>query len=161
MAITEFFQVLDSELVHLDGHHKINSSATEACMKPGCAVKFTSGELIETDDGDTPCGLLYGLHGEAYDYMRNDSKTKYTNFKTGDYVTIVYGGFVAQVSADRFTSGSLPSVGNAIYAAVSGLLATSSSSGPQIGQVTALDPVSQADGATANVARIRFEIPGF
>jgi hypothetical protein len=159
MTAPAFFQVLTPLESIFNGKHKIDASQVEAACKPGRIVKLGSdGELETPAAGALAFGILYGLHGETYDRLKNDAKAKRTTFKPGDYVTAVQGNFIGQLEAACFEGGSLPNVGDALYVGVSGLLSTSAN-GTQIGKVVATDSVPNDAGSRTNVARVHFNIP--
>jgi hypothetical protein len=157
--VAAFFQVL-TEAVY-NGKHKIDASQTEALCKPGRVAKLaTDSELEVTDAGETAFGLMFGLHGEAYDRMRNDLKRKYTNFKAGDYITVIQGTFIGQANDECFDNSTLVAIGSAVYVGNSGFL-SGTSSGTQIGKVIAQDSVRNTAGGTDTVDRIAFDIKGW
>jgi hypothetical protein len=123
-------------------------------IEPGILVKLASGSLcVPCAANDAPFGFAYGLRYSTY---RPTTKV----FDTGEAMAVVKGVGMVLASSDFFTSGTLPSAGNTIYSAASGLMAASGSNkvGYCVRVEQRIDP-SGGTGTTQNVALLHFNIP--
>lgn len=98
-------------------------------------------------------GICFGLNYRAYAPTTEQ-------FAAGDPITVVWGDGEALLSADLFDGGSLPSVGDGLYAGATGLWKNSGSATERLGTVVKIVTQSGLAGvnATQNLAHVRFTI---
>ncbi len=124
-------------------------------IEPGLVVKLdTSGSTASLCASDeAPLGIAYGERHEVY--------TPTTRvFANAEKLVVVTGNYLALISADFFSSGSLPTTSpTTLYTAADGKIGTSSSSTTKIGEYMRTEAVMQPIGGTGtsqNLALCRF-----
>lgn len=141
-------------------------------IRPGSLVKFDTDGVTAQLAGasDDPDGIAFGSPGwqvypSAPVNLDGNTTVSYTvetttgSFSSGDSMTVVFGDFVAAVSEDFFTSGTLPSPGDTLYSAANGMMATSGTYA--VGTVITTKTFTWAyggTGTTGSVAVCRFEL---
>ena len=113
--MTVVFQRLDNTGL-IFGKRLVTGAAS---IQPGLLCKFaSSGEtIVVATASDQPAGMAYGARTREY---RPTTKV----FDSGDECALLQGSVLALLSVDFFSSGSLPSAADALYAANSGQIAT-------------------------------------
>jgi hypothetical protein len=149
MAVAATFQ-------HVSGGERFgkNLTAGSPSIQPGLLVKLSSGSLcVPASASDAPFGFAYGLRYAAY---RPTTKV----FDLAEPMAVLQGVGKVLASSDFFTSGTLPSAGDTIYSAASGLMAASGSNkvGYCIRVESRINP-SGGTGTSQSVALIHFNIP--
>lgn len=112
----------------------------------------TSGSTVTLGSASDVIGFAYGDRAFAY-------RPTTRQFAAGDPVGVVWGQGEALVSADYFTSGSVPSADQVLYAATNGLMNTSGS--VTVGRcLRVVDYIGNTGGVgeSQSVAHIRFDI---
>lgn len=132
-------------------------AAGEANMIPGLLGVIQSDNTVDLASASTrPDGFVFGDIG-----AREYRSTK-TAFAVGDEITLLTGQGMAALSADFFSSGSLPSAGAALYSGANGKLATSGSY--KVAECwyvkTAYAPTG-GTGTGTNVAIVRFNFDSY
>lgn len=96
-------------------------AAASQDIKPGLLCTVTCGSSVSlAGASDTPQGVAYGARHQPY---RPTSKT----FADGEELVLLNGDFVCYYSSDFFSGSTLPSAGDTIYTAASGVMATTGS----------------------------------
>lgn len=147
------FQILEDRSALYNGNDIVTNGAT---IEPGLLVLLDDGGntvSLAAASGSAPWGVAYGTRDLVY------APTTRT-FADGEQVVVVNGHFNALVSADFFSSGSIPSeltgLDN-IYAAADGKLhwAGANKVGRFLEQKAVTDP-TDGTGTTNTVAKIEF-----
>jgi len=149
--MASYFTVLTPETAFNDGYH-----LTSGAVTLGDVVKLdTAGAVLQTTgSGDQAFGFILPAKQQEYFATTND-------VASGKYVTVLRGKGEALISADGFTSATVPAIGGAIYADAAGKLRTTAGAGAKvIGYCTGIDsmvdPSGPGYGPTATVNRVRF-----
>lgn len=126
-----------------------------ATVEPGLLVKQDSGGSTVSLAGlGTAYGIAYGNRTRVY------APTTRV-FGNDEPLTVIWGNGEFLLSSDFFVGGTLPSAGDTLYAAASGLWSTSGSSVDKVGDVIAIrtrqEPVG-GTGSSQSLAHIRFNI---
>lgn len=153
--MTKRFQVISQY-----GHYRFgkNIKANGSTIEPGYVVKLDTGGSTASlcGSGETPEGFAFGERFEPY---RPTSSV----FADGEALTIVKARGLALISADFFTSGSLPTtVNTALYTAAGGTLGTSSGGETKIAKYIrneTLTVQTGGTGTTETLALIEFDFP--
>jgi hypothetical protein len=129
-----------------------NLRTSGATIEPGLVVKLDSSgstaSLCESDEA--PLGIAYGERHEVY--------TPTTRvFADAEKLVVVTGNYLALISADFFSSGSLPTTSpTTLYTADDGKIGTSSSSTTKIGEYLRTEAVMQPVGGTGTSQNLAF-----
>ena len=155
--MTKVFNLLDQ----FGGHTIYGNDLTTngAGIEPGLMVTLDSGGrtvTLATASGSRPFGLAYGDRAPAI--YAPTTKT----FATGEAVNVVIGHGLAAVSADFFTSGSLPTEAayRALYSGAGGKLDMAANG---LGVVARLVDIkswtspTEGTGQSENVAIIQYD----
>ncbi len=149
------FQIIDAAGVTFNGNDLTTSVAT---VTPGLLVVQDVGAntvSLAASSGSAPLGFAYGERDLVY------APTTRT-FATGEAVVVVSGHGLALVSADYFTSGSIPAdtAGDrTLFAAANGLMDWTGTNkvARLVSQKDTTDP-SGGTGTTNTLALIEFNI---
>ena len=122
-------------------------------IEPGVVVKLDSSGSTASlcDVAESPLGIAYGERHEVY--------TPQTRvFANAEKLVVVTGNYLALLSADFFSSGSLPGTSpTTLYTAASGLIGTSSAgSATKIGEYLRTEAVMQPIGGTGTSQDLAF-----
>lgn len=152
---TYFFKVSGGN-PHYNGKHILDAHATTIYM--GYLVEISSGEVIVDTGVGNACGMLYEFRPLAeYPTSENVGATE-----GGNYVNFVTGDFTAFINVGLFAAGSMPSVGNSLYAGTSGSVGKLATSGSTtvLGKVEALTTLVDEYGTSYSVAlcHMHFEL---
>lgn len=132
-----------------------NLKTGEASIEPGHVVKLeSSGSTVALcDAADSPLGIAYG---ERHGVYTPTSRV----FASGEACNVVWGNFLASLTVDFFSSGSIPTTSpTLLYTAASGLIGTSSDGTTKIGQYLRTETLNQplgGTGSTQSLALCRF-----
>jgi len=155
--MTKVFQVLDEFGGHtIYGHDLTTSTAT---IEPGLMVTLDSGGrtvTLATASGSKPFGFAYGLR-TPHVYAPTSA-----TYASGEAVNVVIGHGLAAVSADFFTSGSLPTEAayRALYSGAGGKLDLAANAlGPvaRLVDIKSWTAPSGGTGTSENVAFIQYD----
>jgi hypothetical protein len=126
--------------------------AGEALWPGELVLLATSGSTVTLGSASDVIGFAYGDRSFAY-------RPTTREFAIGDVVAVVWGQGEALVSADYFTSGSVPSADDVLYAADDGLMDTTGSVVVGRCQSVVTQIVNTGGvGEQQSVAHIRFDI---
>ncbi len=147
------FQIVDDNGAVYDGNDLTTSVAT---IEPGLLVVKDVGAntvSLAAASGSAPYGAAFGSRDLVY------APTSRL-FATGEAVVVVTGVFNALVSADFFTSGSIPADtagGRTLYAAASGKIDWTGTNkiGRLVSQKAVTDPTG-GTGTTNTLAEVQF-----
>lgn len=127
----------------------------EASIEPGHVVELESSgsTVILCDSEQTPLGIAFGERHGVY------SPTSRV-FASGEALSVLYGNFTALVSAEFFSSGSIPTTSpTLLYTADGGLYGTSSTDETKIGSYMRTETLNLPEGGTGStqsLALVRF-----
>jgi len=149
------FQILDSSGATFDGTTYTTSVAT---IEPGLLVVKDAGAStvgLAAASGSAPSGFAFGTRDSEY------MPTTRT-YDTGEHLVVVSGHGIALVSADFFTSGSVPTDNagsNVLYAAASGLMDTTGTNKvARLLEITSVYDPTNGTGTSNSLAKIEFNI---
>ena len=133
-----------------------NLRTSEASIEPGLVVKLDSSGSTASlcAKAEAPLGIAYGERHEVY---TPQSRV----FASGEKLVVVTGNYLALISADFFSSGSLPGTSpTTLYTEAGGKIGTSDAgSATKIGEYMRTEAVMQPIGGTGtsqNLALCRF-----
>lgn len=135
-----------------NGKHKIKSDVTT--LRNGNLVTLSSGEIVlDTGVDKVARGMLYEFRPYA-EFPANDNVAA---TEAGRYANFVTGVFSAYVGVDHFAAGSLPAVGDKLYAATAGNVGKLATTGTTpLGECELTTTVPDGAGGTISVALCRF-----
>lgn len=150
------FQIIDASGATFDGNDLTTSVNT---IEPGLlVVKDVGADTVSLAgaSGSAPLGFAYGNRDLVYKPTSN-------TFATGEELVVVSGHGFALVSADFFSSGSIPADAagpRTLFAAANGKMDWSGTNkvGRLVSRKAVTDPTSGNSGATNTVALIEFNI---
>lgn len=149
------FNILAGSGAVYDGNTFTTSVAT---IEPGLLVLKDAGAStvgLAAASGSAPTGIAYGDRGLIY------APTSRL-FGTGEPLVVVSGHFMAEMSADYFSSGSVPTdqaAQNALYAGANGLLATTGTfKVGRLAQIKAVIDMTGGTGSSQNHAIVEFNL---
>ena len=149
------FQILDSSGATFDGTTYTTSVAT---IEPGLLVVKDAGAStvgLAAASGSAPSGFAFGTRDS--EYMPTTRL-----YDTGEHLVVVSGHGIALVSADFFTSGSVPTDNagsNVLYAAASGLMDTTGTNKvARLLEITSVYDPTGGTGTSNSLAKIEFNI---
>ena len=118
------FQILDNTHTRY-GKELVTSGST---IQPGLLVKIdnTGEKAALCQGGEKPSGFAFGVREKVY-------RPTTDVFEDGEQFTVIMGFGLALLSADFFTSGSLPNLDTDLYAGDNGKITTTSNSNKKFG----------------------------
>lgn len=153
--MTKRFEVLTQSGHYRYGKDLVTNGAT---IEPGMLVKLDTGGSTVSLCGstETPFGFAYGERVGVY---RPTTRV----FADAEKLVVVKGRGLALISADFFTTGSLPgTVNSVLYTTTGGLMTTTQGSETKVGRylysVTLTTPTG-GTGSSESLALIEFDIP--
>ena len=127
-------------------HFGKNLKASGSTIEPGMVVTLESSgsQVTLCGSAEAPLGLAFGeRHGVYHPTTRI--------FADGEALVVATSSFMALLTAEFFSSGSLPTTSpTTLYTAASGLIGTSSSSTTKIGQYLRTETLNQPLGGTGS-----------
>jgi len=121
-----------------------NLRTNGSTIEPGLVVKLDSSGSTASlcAKAESPLGIAYGERHEVY--------TPTTRvFATGEKLVVVTGNYLALISADFFSSGSLPSTSpTMLYTEADGTIGISAAGATKIGEYLRTEAVMQPIGGT-------------
>jgi hypothetical protein len=153
--MTAIFQVLDQTHTRF-GKEIVTSGST---IQPGLLVKLNSDgdKILLCEETQKATGFAFGTRDAVYTPL-----TKV--FADGEEATVVMGAGLALISADFFTSGSLPSADADLYAGASGKITTVAGSNIKFGHSLATKATwlpQSGVGVSQDLSLIRFNFDSF
>ena len=150
------FELLNSQNAFFDGHRKMDASETSVYRGYIASVDNDDGELITEDGSHKIIGLFYDFMS-LVEYPTTENLAQLI----GKNCNIVSGVFDCILSADLFSEGTLPAIGDAVYnkADGSGKWDHTSSNTVNLGTCIGTQVLRDETGATATGAVIRCIIP--
>lgn len=123
-----------------------NLKASGSTIEPGIVVTLESSgsQVTLCGSAEAPLGLAFG---ERHGVYTPTSRI----FADGEALVVVNNSFMASLSAEFFSSGSIPTTSpTTLYTAASGLIGTSSSSTTKIGEYIRTETLNQPLGGTGS-----------
>lgn len=127
-------------------HFGKNLKASGSTIEPGMVVTLESSgsQVTLCGSAEAPLGLAFGERHGVY-----NPTTRI--FADGEALVVATNSFMALLSAEFFSSGSLPTTSpTTLYTAASGLIGTSSSSTTKIGEYLRTETLNQPLGGTGS-----------
>lgn len=126
-------------------------------IEPGLLVKLDTGGSTVSTAGSAAANKPFGVaYGGRYKPYRPTTRV----FATDEPLTVVFGTGLFLLSSDFFAGGTLPTAGDKLYSAQSGLWSTNAA-GVQVGDCVGTRIRSEAVGGTGanqNLSLVRFNI---
>ena len=150
------FDVLNAADAIFDGTHKLDSGVTVPVYNGYVAVLQTDGDVVPDDGSLRILGLFYEFM-PMEEYPTTDDLQDYL---TGEYCNVVTGRFMGLVSAEHFSEGTLPAIGDLIYnkGDGSGKLDHTTNGTTVLGKAVGTKSVLDETGTAATALVVQFSI---
>ncbi len=149
LSLQPFFEVTDPANAQYVGGFPAKNDA-ELCSGK-LAVLNTDGTMEQAGATDKPNGFCFTNR-----YLLYAPTSFYA--AEGEYVTLVTGEVLALADSGLFKDGTLPDVGDALYAAANGLMDTSGTN--QVGKVIAKQDIRAVPNTSRDVVLIQCHFGG-